>query len=307
MSDSLALSDTVTRPAGAGRRTGYLLVFVSALVWSFGGTIGRFIQAPDSWTIVFWRSLWACLFLILFMLWRDGARGALKAFRTMGLPGLAVSVCFTISMTCFVVALGHTTVANILLMMAGIPLLAALFAWVAFREPVSGETRLAIAAVMVGMGVMVSESLSGTVSPIGDGLAMAIPVAMAIATVITRRYAHVRMTPATCLATIFAATLAASLASTFSVSASDMGFLCLFGAVNLGLGLACFAMGVRLIPAAMGALLGTFEPILGPIWVWLVHGEVPSQRTIVGGSIVVVALLVHIVRELRREAAPAPP
>ena len=96
------------------------------------------------------------------------------------------------------------------------------------------------------------------------------------ATVITRRFAHVRMTPATCLGTMIAAAFAPSQASQFGVSGSDMGFLFAFGALNLGLGLACFATGARLIPAALAALLGTFEPILGPIWVWLIHSEVPS-------------------------------
>ena len=67
-----------------------------------------------------------------------------------------------------------------------------------------------------------------------------------------------------------------------------------FGALNLGLGLACFATGARLIPAAFAALLGTFETLLGPVWVWLVHGEMPSARTIVGGAVIFVALLVHI-------------
>ena len=115
------------------------------------------------------------------------------------------------------------------------------------------------------------------------------------------------MTPATCLGTMLAAGFAASQASTFAVSASDMGFLFAFGVVNLGLGLAFFATGARLIPAAVAALLGTFEPILGPIWVWLVHGEVPSVRTIIGGAVVVAALLVHIGLEFKRQARPARP
>jgi len=128
-----------------------------------------------------------------------------------------------------------------------------------------------------------------------------------IATVITRRFAHVRMTPATCLGTILAAAFAASQASTFAVSGHDMGFLFAFGVVNLGLGLAFFATGARLIPAAIAALLGTFEPILGPLWVWLIHSEVPSGRTIVGGAVVVAALLVHIGLEFKRQTRPVRP
>ena len=288
-------------------RVGYLLIFLSALVWSFGGTIARFIDTGDSWAVIFWRSLWAVAFLLCFMVWRDGWRGTLKLFRDMGLPGLAVAICFATASTSFVVALSYTTVANILLMQAGVPLLAALLAWALFRERVSSATWVAIAAVIAGVAIMVSESLDGAVSPIGDGLALLIAVMFSIATVITRRFAHVRMTPATCLGAMLAATFAASQASDLAVSGRDMGFLFAFGVVNLGLGLAFFTTGARLVPAAVAALLGTFEPILGPIWVWLVHSEVPSLRTIVGGAVVVTALLVHIGLEFKRQARPARP
>jgi drug/metabolite transporter (DMT)-like permease len=288
-------------------RRGALLVFLSALMWSFGGAIARFIDTGDSWTVVFWRSAWAAAFLVCFMAWRDGVPGTLRLFRNMGLPGFAVALCFAVASTSFVVALAYTTVANILLMQAGVPLMAALFAWIAFREKVSTATWIAIAAVIAGVAIMVSESLGGTVSPVGDGLALLIAVVIAAATVITRRFSHVRMTPATCLGTLFAAAFAFSQASTLSVSAHDMGFLFAFGAINLGLGLAFFATGARMIPAAMAALLGTFEPLLGPIWVWLVHSEIPSGRTIIGGSVVFAALLVHLAREFKRQTQPSRP
>lgn len=284
-----------------------LLVFLSALMWSFGGAIARFIDITDNWTIVFWRSLWAATFLLGFMAWRDGWRGTLRLFRGMGLPGLGVAFCFAIASTSFIVALAHTTVANILLIQAGVPLLAALLAWALFRERVAAATWLAIAAVIAGVAIMVSESLDGAVSPIGDGLALVIACVLSIATVITRRFAHVRMVPANCLAAVLAGAFAASQASEFAVSARDMGFLFAFGVFNLGVGLAFFATGVRLVPAAIAALLGTFEPILGPVWVWLVHGEVPSVRTIIGGAVVVTALLVHIGLEFKRQTRPARP
>ncbi|PWK65313.1 DMT family transporter [Aminobacter sp. AP02] len=288
-------------------RLGVFLVFMSALMWSLGGAIARFIEVADSWTVVFWRSVWAAAFLLAFMVWRDGLRGMLKLFRDMGLPGLLVAICFATASTSFVVALSYTTVANILLMQAGVPLLAALFAWVLFRERVAVATWVAIFAVISGVAIMVSESFSGQVSPVGDGLALLIAVVFSIATVITRRFAHVRMTPATCLGTLIAATFAASQATMLAVSPRDMGYLVAFGVVNLGLGLACFATGARLIPAAVAALIGTFEPLLGPIWVWLIHGEVPSVRTIVGGAVIFTALLVHLSLEFRRQARPQRP
>lgn len=294
-------------PAPGEERRGFLLVFLSALFWSFGGAIARFVEAPDSWTTVFWRSFWAAAFLLGFMLLRDGGRGTLRLFRDMGLPGIAVAFCFATASTSFVVALAYTTVANILLMQAGVPLIAALLAFVLFRERVSLPTWVAIVAVIGGVAIMVSDSLGGAVSPVGDGLALLIAVVFSIATVITRRFAHVRMTPATCLGTVMAALFAATQASGLSVSTADFGLLFAFGALNLGLGLAFFATGARLIAAAFAALLGTFETLLGPIWVWLIHGEVPSTRTVIGGAVVFAALLVHIALEFKRQKRPRRP
>ena len=73
---------------------GILLVAGSAIVWSFGGTISRFLEATDSWTVVFWRSIFAALFLLCFMLRRDGPRGTLALFKNMGAAGLGVALCF---------------------------------------------------------------------------------------------------------------------------------------------------------------------------------------------------------------------
>ncbi len=302
-----AAPDRAATVSSTEERLGLLLVFLSALCWSFGGAIARFIETTDSWAIIFWRSVWAAAFLLGFMLWRDGLRGTLKLFRDMGLPGVAVALCFTIAASSFVLALAHTTVANILLIQAGVPLFAALLAFLFFGERVTPATWVAIAAVVCGVAIMVSESLDGRISPIGDGLALLIALAFSIATVITRRFSSVRMTPANCLATIIAAIVAATQLGGFAVTASDMGWLFAFGALNLGLGLAFFAMGVRLIPAAFAALLGTFEPMLGPIWVWLIHGEIPSGRAIFGGTIIFVALLVHIGLQFKRMSRPQRP
>lgn len=302
-----ATEGVVSSGGAREERVGYLLVFLSAFVWSFGGAIARFIEAGDSWTVVFWRSAWAAIFLIGFMLWRDGRRGLFALFRGMGAAGVAVAFCFAVASTSFVVALTYTTVANVVLIQAGVPLIAALIAWLALGERVSLATWAAIAAVIAGVAIMVSGSFGGEVSPIGDGLAILIAFAFATATVITRRFAHVRMTPATCLGTVIAGTFAASQAGSLAVSALDMSLLFAFGALNLGLGLAFFAIGARLIPAAFAALIGTAEPVLAPVWAALFHAEVPSTRTVVGGAVVLIALLTHTALEFRRQTRPVRP
>lgn len=298
---------TVPQPSAREERIGLVLVALAAVFWSFGGAIARFIETPDSWTVIFWRSAWAAAFVVGYMIWRDGVRGTLALFTGMGLPGVVVAICFTVASTSFVVALGYTTVANIVLMQAGVPLIAALIGWVALGQRVGAATWGAIAAVILGVGIMVSGSLGGGVSPIGNALALLIAVAFAVATVMTRHFSHVRMTPAMCLGTLIAAALAASQAGSLMVGARDMGFLFAFGALNLGLGLALFATGARVVPAAFAALLGTLETVLSPVWVWLVHAEVPSSRTLLGGTVVFAALLVHIALEFRRQARPQRP
>lgn len=278
---------------------GIALIAGSAVLWSFGGTIARFIAADDSWTVVFWRSYFATVFLLIFMVLRDGLPATVDAFRNMGRPGLVVAACFCIASISFVVALSYTTVANILLMQAGVPLLAALISWIMFREKTPLATWCAIAAVIVGVGIMVSNTLTGKVSPIGDGLSLLIATVFAIATVTTRRYSGIRMVPATTLAVFMAMLISGALATDYLVTWSDFAWLSAFGAINLGLGLALFSFGARMLPAAIAALVGVLEPVLGPIWVWLVHGEIPNDRTVLGGGVVFVALLAHLLFEFK--------
>ena len=284
---------------------GAVLVFLSAFFWSLGGTIARMLETGDDWTIVFWRSCSAAAFILAFLVWRDGFKGTAALFGAMRWPSLVVAACFAFCSSAFVVALSYTTVANILIIQAGVPLFAALLGFVLFRERVAPTTWVAIALVICGVAVMVSESFSGKVSPIGDGLAVLITLCLAVATVMTRRYSHVRMVPATCLGVVIAGCFAATQAGSLAVSAHDAFWLFVFGAVNLGLGLALFATGVRLIPAPLAALLGCFEPILGPIWVWLVHGETPSARALAGGAVVMTALIGYLLLEFRKRAAAA--
>lgn len=275
-------------------KLGIFLVASAALAWSFGGALGRIVTVEDSWTVIFWRSVWASIFLFCFMLYRNKLKGTYMMFRYMGLPGLAVAVCFAVASTSFITALKYTTVANILLIQAGVPLIAALMAWIVFREKVNLPTWIAIAVVILGVGVMVSESFTGQVSPIGDSLALLIAFCFATATVITRRYAHVRMAPAVCTGTLIAAVVSATMASSLVTSAYDSGILFVFGALNLGLGLALFVTGARLVPSPIAALIGTAEPMLGPLWVWLFLNEVPSSLTLIGGAIILAALMTHL-------------
>ncbi len=300
-------SDQESHPRGTW------LVFASAFVWSLGGVIARLAEVDNPWVTIFWRSGTAVIFLLAFMLLRDGRAGTAALFARMGPAGLAVALCFAVATTCFVVALQFTTVANILLMQAGVPLIAALISRLVFGEPLRLATGIAIAAVIFGVAVMISDSLTGQVSPIGDGLALLIAFSFATATVITRRKAGIRMTPAVCTGAAIgcAAALAMSLATAGSVAVAgwQLPVLGLFG-ITLGLGMALFTQGARLIPSAFAALLGVAETILGPLWVWLVLDETPAPRTVAGGAVVLAAIVAYLIWQIahqRRIRSLAPP
>lgn len=286
-------------------RKGLLMVIAAAMAWSFGGVIGRALEAADPWTTIAWRSFFAALFLFAFMIRRDGMAGTTRLFRTMGLPGICVALCLAASTIAFVVALGYTSVANILLMQAGVPLIAALLGVVFLRERVDPVTWGAIAAVFFGIFIMVWNSFGAVSSPIGNALALTIALCISLATVITRGYPGVHMTPAVALGMLVGLAVGIAKSSDLSVSLPDLGLLMLFGAFNLGLGMALFVTGARVIPAALAALISTLEPALGPVWVWLVFGEVPATHTLIGGAVVFGALLVHILWQWRKNRRAA--
>lgn len=297
----------MTATASAPRSfLGIALVLGSALAWSYGGAIQRFIGVEDGWTIVFWRCLFAGLFLLAFMLIRDRLEGTLRLFRAMGWPGFFIAVGFALVSTFFVLAVSMTPVANVVLFMASIPLFAALLARVFLGEPITAITWGAIAAVILGVAIMVSASIGEGGSVLGLMLAAAIPAIFACMTVITRRFPGIRMTPAACGGSFIASAIAATQAGAFAVGGQDLALLFCFGALNLGLGMALYVTGARMIPSALAALLGTAEMILAPVWMVILHDEIPSGRTIIGGALVMAALFTYLISHARQASRTVP-
>ncbi len=288
----------------ASERQGLLLVALAAVLWSTGGLIVRSLESTDVWTTVLWRSVFAAGFLIVFIAVRDRGR-TIQMFRTMGSPGLIVAACFATASISFVVALHLTSVANTLIILSTSPLLAALLGRVILGERVRGRSWLAMAAAVIGVAIMVSDSF-GQGALIGDMVAFVIAVCLAVATVTIRRHRHVRMTPATCLGAVLAAMIAAPWAQPLAVTGGDFGLLVVFGAFQFGAGLALFSTGARLAPAAEVALISVLEPILGPIWVWVFLDDHPGTAALIGGSIVLVALAAHTLLD-KRKARAIPP
>ncbi len=285
-------------PVGTARRNGLLLITLSAVMWSTGGLIVRVLGSLDSWTVVFWRSVFAAVFLGCFMLARDG-RGTADLFRRMGLPGFIVALCFATASIALIVALNLTSVADALIIMSSAPLVAALLAWGMLGERPGFSAFVAIFACMAGVAVMVSGAWGhGTLK--GDLVAMLIALGYGVAIVTMRRHPDIRMTPAVFTGTGLAALVVLPLAAPLSPAPMQFALLIVFGAAQLGLGLAIFVTGARLAPAADVALISTLEPILGPFWVWLVIGETPGVAALAGGSIVIAALIGYTIVTRRR-------
>jgi len=273
--------------AAAQYRRGALLVAGATLAWSTSGLITR-ITAVDAWTMLFWRSAFACPFLLIYVLLREG-RGTYAAFRTLGPAGWGVAVSFAASMLCFILALKQTTVAHVLIFQAASPFFAALLAWAWLGETVSPRMIAAIGATVAGVGVMVSATLASG-RWLGDALSLAMGLTFSFVVVLARSDRRVDMTAAACLATALSGLAALPLAH-LSVHPADMALLAAFGVGQMGLALVMFTAGVRLIPSADAGLISVLEAVLAPLWAWLAVGEDPGVRTMLGGAIVVVAVL----------------
>lgn len=288
-------------PGGEGRARGIALVAAAALFWSLGGLLARLV-ATDPWTTVFWRSVFAALFLLgVTVLQERGA--AWRRIRALGGPGVGMALCFAVASTCFINALSLTTVANALVIQSTSPFIAALLGWAWMGERVRRRSWLAMAAALAGAAVMASHSW-GAGSIGGDALALVTAIAFATATVIVRRHREARMTAAAALANVFSALFAWPAAQPHQAGAADLGLLAFFGAAQLGFGLVLFTAGARLIPVAEASLIAVLESVLGPVWVWLFVGEMPAAAALMGGAIVLAALVVHTALDLRDTRRP---
>jgi drug/metabolite transporter (DMT)-like permease len=287
--------------AARSRRTGFWLVAAAALCWSTGGLIARLVST-DPWTTIFWRSVFCAAFLLSAV--AISRRGRLAAVvRETGWPGVLMASCFAAASTCFIMALARTSVANVLVIQSLSPFIAGLGGYVFLRERVRIRTWTAMGVALLGTVVMLWGD-AGAGSRIGDLLALATATAFAGATVIVRWHRTVPMAAAAALAAALGAALAFTWAEPSSATSGDLALLALFGIGQLGVGLLLFTIGARLIPVAEASLIGVLECVLGPLWVWLAVGEQPGAFSMIGGAVILSALVVHTAADLFRPPRP---
>jgi drug/metabolite transporter (DMT)-like permease len=271
------------------RRRGQMYIALAALAWSSAGLLQRELSVGTA-TQVAGRALFAILALFVFVAFtaRGGAR---RAFASIGRAELAMAVCTAVASGSFIVALNHTTVANVLFMQALAPIAAALVAWAALRESVSRRTGVAMVVAIGGVGLMVGGP--GGAHGVGLVLSVVMTIAFALSIVITRHRRDISMGPAICLSQVLVLLAVGPFSHPATVGSRDLGLIVLLGVGQMGLGLAFLTMGGRLIPAAEVALITLLEVVLGPLWVWLALSERPSTTTLAGGAVVVAAVVVQ--------------
>jgi len=281
MSQAVAALGLGDRPRGA------LLVGLATLIWSMSGVLAR-LSSSDSATLLFWRSLFAFGFLFGVLATRTGGVGKLLR---LGWVGWGVAVSFALSMLTFITALHQTTVAHVLIFQAASPFFAAILGWALLGERVTRAMLAAVAATIIGIGVMVSDTLlEGRWE--GDALSLVMCVTFAVMIVLARLDRRVDMLAASCAATLVAG-LAAAPFTSWPASGAEVGLLAAFGIGQMGVALLMFTVGVRLLPAADAGLITVLEGVLAPIWTWLVVGEDPGRRALVGGAIVILAVFAY--------------
>jgi drug/metabolite transporter (DMT)-like permease len=191
-------------------------------------------------------------------------------------------------------------VANVLFMQALAPILAAGLGTL-IGDPVDRLTWVAMVIALVGVVVMVGAP--GHPTALGLGLSLGMTVSFAATLVITRHRRDVSMAPATFLSQLVVIVAFAPFASPGSPGSSDVILLAALGITQIGLGFVFLTIGGRLIPAGEVALITLLEIVLGPLWVWAILSERPSTATLIGGAIVLGA----VVLAARAESLPAQP
>ena len=286
-----------TRSDDASRSAGSLAVAVAAVAFSTAGLFTRLITA-DVWTMLFWRGLFGGLLIAAYIVWQERARTR-AAFAAIGWAGLVTASCSTIATICFITALRETTVADVTVIYATAPFIAAVIAWAWTREYPPRTTLAASGLALSGVVIMCGGPLS-KVHILGDLLALAMTGLMALMMVVIRKNRQVSMLPATCLSAFACAVAVLPLSHPATVTRGDLLLLALFGTVQFGTGLLLLTVGSRLISGTRASLLANLELPFAPFWVWLAFDEIPSQLTCIGGGIVLVAVLMDAAADQRR-------
>ena len=270
---------------------GPILVFMGAFCLSFGGLIVKSFEGSTLWQILFWRSLFFTL-TVLFFLIVSYKKKIFKAFYDSGLPGFFGGIILSFGFCGYVFAMYNTTVANTNFIISTQILFLAVFGYLFLKEKVSSITLASIILAITGVLLMVGNSLSpGETS--GNLAAFSMPITFAVLIMIVRKFPTVDMVPAQFIAGISSCLIGFLLSTKIMISPNDIFLGFLAGFFQVGFGFIFITIGARTTPSAMVGIIMLSESVLGPIWAFLFVSERPSTFGLIGGAIILSAVLLQ--------------
>jgi drug/metabolite transporter (DMT)-like permease len=284
-------------------KTALVLMIIAPTMWSTAGVLSRQLESARGFEVSFWRSFFAAIFVALILSWQHKAKLGQKLLG-LGRYGLASGVMWAAMFTCFMLALTMTTVANALIVESFAPLLTAIFAWVFLSEKIPRRTWLAIFVAFAGMLWMFIDGFSKLDARglIGVMLALCVPFAVAANVIILKKGGqHVDLIPAVFVGGVLSALLMLPFALPLSASLHDIGILAVLGVFQLGLPCMIMVHAAKGLSAPEISLLSLLEVVLGPFWVWLAIGEEPAKATLLGGAVVLSALIFNEVMAFQQD------
>ncbi|TIS53545.1 MAG: DMT family transporter, partial [Mesorhizobium sp.] len=218
---------------------------------------------------------------------------------------LAAAICYGLTSITFVTAVYHTSTADLVFILAFNTVFAALLSWLFLRERPRLSTVIAMLAMIVGVLIIVGGSV-GTGKLFGDFMALCSAFFVALAITISRASGK-DMGFTALVGVVFPLALAAFMVSGEGLHVNAPWWIIFNGAVIMPISFFCLAAGPKYISGPEVAMFYVLETVLAPVWVWLVFAEAPTRNSLIGGAILIVALVAHSLWQLhegrrRREA-----
>ena len=277
---------------------GPILIFLGALSLSFGGLIVKSFEGATLWQILFWRSVFFSLTVLTFLI-ITYKKKLFNSFYLSGLPGFIGGVILSLGFCGYVIAMYSTTVANTNFIISLQILFLAVFGYFFLKEKISSITLFSIILAVVGVLIMVGNSLSpGELT--GNLAAFSMPITFAVLIIIVRKYPSIDMVPAQFVAGICCCLIGYFLSSKIMISYHDIFLGFLAGFFQVGFGFIFITIGARTTPSAMVGVIMLSESVLGPLWAFLFASERPSMFSLIGGAIILLAVLIQFYTLLKK-------
>ena len=268
---------------------GPLLILTGGFCLSWGGLILRTFESASIWQILFYRSIFFLWVLIAFILLTYGKK-TFRKIKEAGVPGLIGGLFLSTNFVAYMYSMMETTVANVVFIISTQTVFLPIVAYIFLKEKISPRGYVAIMLAMIGVTLMIGDSL-GTGSLKGNLAALTIPINFSVLILIIRKYPKVDMIPAIFYAGILSCLYGLFLLENLSISTKDIWLSFLLGVPQLAFGFIFITIGSRTTPAVMVGLLMLMESIFAPIWVWLFYNEIPPASVLIGGIIILSAVV----------------